>query len=108
MTQRARAVRTKWILRSACALWAIFMAVGVGFRLPYLRPPHWIATWELSLGVLGLLWGVTAAWSGSLYRGRYPLLLRAREPVAFWWQVGLIAALAVVSISVGACQWLRT
>lgn len=64
MTQRARAVQAKWILRSACLLWAIFMVVGVGFRLPYLRPPRWIATWELSLGALGLLWVVTAAWRG--------------------------------------------
>jgi hypothetical protein len=105
MTQRVRAVQAKWILRSACALWAIFVVVGVAFRLPYLRPPRWMATWELSLGTLGLLWVVTAAWSGSPYRGRYPLLLRARKPVAFWWQVGLITALAVVSIGVGAWQW---
>lgn len=77
------------------------MAVGVVFRLPYLRAAMWVTTWELSLGIVALMWSAVAFWSGVLYRGRYAALHRTQAPKAFAAQCGFFALVGLAAIALG-------
>jgi len=105
-----RAIRARRLFRTACVLWLLLVPLGQVFHLPYLRPAWRVATWDLSLGVLTLVWIGTSLWSGVVqlgYRGiGSRTVSRSDEPTEFWWHLAIAVLFGITLVAVGAARLL--
>ena len=95
-----RVTRACRFLRAVVILWVVLVPLAQLLHAPHLASPRRAAIWQLSLGLLGLVWADTALWSGAVhlgYRGIHArTVYRSEAPSVFRWHVAIGIGLAII------------